>query len=65
VQRELADRMNRYWAAFATHGDPTTAGLPAWPEVSTGHVQSLAPERIGGTDYEAEHSLGFWRGFAT
>ncbi|MFI9584041.1 carboxylesterase/lipase family protein [Streptomyces sp. NPDC052236] len=60
AQRELADGMNRYWAAFAASGVPAAADLPAWPEVSTGHVQSLAPERIGGTDYMAEHRLDFW-----
>ncbi|MDP9869781.1 MULTISPECIES: carboxylesterase family protein [Streptosporangium] len=29
AQCELADRMNRYWAAFAAHGDPACADLPA------------------------------------
>lgn len=60
AQRELGDRMNRYWTAFASHGDPAQAGLPAWPGLGTGHVQSLAPERIGSTDYVAEHRLDFW-----
>jgi para-nitrobenzyl esterase len=60
AQREFADRMNRYWTAFAANGDPTCAGLPAWPDVSTGHVQSLAPGRIGATDYVAGHRLDFW-----
>ncbi|TDQ54343.1 carboxylesterase/lipase family protein [Actinorugispora endophytica] len=60
AQHRLADRMNRYWAAFAAHGDPARADLPAWPTVDSGHVQSLAPERIGGTDYAAEHRLDFW-----
>lgn len=59
-QRELADRMNRYWAAFAAAGDPACADLPAWPGVGTGHVQSLAPGRIEGTDYVGEHRLDFW-----
>ncbi|MDF5757372.1 TetR family transcriptional regulator [Spongiactinospora sp. TRM90649] len=35
-------------------------GLPVWPGVDSGHVQSLAPDRIGGTDYVAEHRLDFW-----
>lgn len=60
AQRELADRMNEYWTNFATSGDPATTELPAWPDFGTGHVQSLAPERIGATDYAAEHSLDFW-----
>ena len=57
---EFADRMNRYWAAFATYGTPACDDLPSWPDVGSGHVQSLAPERIGGTDYAAEHRLEFW-----
>ncbi|MGW5648798.1 carboxylesterase/lipase family protein [Saccharopolyspora sp. NPDC003752] len=60
AQRELADRMNRYWSSFAANGDPACADLPAWPDAATGHVQSLAPERIGGTDYAAGHALDFW-----
>lgn len=60
AQHELAERMNRYWTAFATHGDPSCVDLPAWPDLRTGHVQSLAPERIGNTDYVAEHRLDFW-----
>ena len=60
AQRELADAMIRYWAAFAAHGDPAVDGLPAWPGFDSGRVQSLAPGRIGGTDYAGEHQLGFW-----
>ncbi|MEU3269641.1 carboxylesterase family protein [Saccharomonospora sp. NPDC006951] len=60
-QRELGEAMNRYWTAFATHGDPACPGLPGWPDASTGHVQSLAPGTIGGTDYAVRHQLGFWR----
>ena len=60
TQREFADRMHRYWAAFATHGDPACVDLPAWPDLGTGHVQSLAPDRIDGTDYKADHRLDFW-----
>ncbi|MFT7837965.1 carboxylesterase family protein [Saccharothrix sp. BKS2] len=58
AQRELGDRVNRYWAAFAARGEPTGDGLPAWPRFE--HVQSLAPDRIGGTDYVAGHHLDFW-----
>lgn len=60
AQRGLADRMNRYWAAFAANGDPAGVDLPAWPDFGTGHVQALAPEGIGGTDYATEHRLEFW-----
>jgi para-nitrobenzyl esterase len=60
AQRDLAEVMNRYWTTFAAAGDPAVAGLPAWPTVDTGHVQSLAPGRIGPTDYVAAHALDFW-----
>ncbi|MDP3159430.1 MAG: carboxylesterase/lipase family protein [Reyranella sp.] len=32
---KLADRMSRAWLAFARHGRPDHAGLPAWPVYST------------------------------
>ncbi|MGN9837678.1 carboxylesterase/lipase family protein [Nonomuraea sp. H19] len=60
AQRRLGDRMNRYWTAFAAHGDPTCSGLPVWPGLGSGHVQSLTPEHIGATNYPAEHHLDFW-----
>ncbi|WP_030106240.1 carboxylesterase/lipase family protein [Actinoalloteichus caeruleus] len=59
-QRAFAERMNRYWATFATRGDPTHPDLPPWPDHSACHVQSLAPDRIGGVDYAADHQLDFW-----
>ncbi|WP_433868642.1 carboxylesterase family protein [Saccharopolyspora sp. CA-218241] len=59
-QRALGEAMNRYWTAFAAHGDPARADLPAWPGFGTGHVQSLIPGRIDGVDYRGEHALDFW-----
>lgn len=60
AQREWGECLNRYWAAFAESGDPARADLPPWPDLGTGHVQSLAPARIGGVDYVAEHHLDLW-----
>ncbi|CAM2995459.1 carboxylesterase family protein [Saccharomonospora xinjiangensis] len=60
AQRALGERMIHYWTAFAAHGAPACPGLPGWPGFDTGHVQSLAPGEIGGTDYAADHRLAFW-----
>ncbi|CAM3248167.1 carboxylesterase/lipase family protein [Stackebrandtia soli] len=59
-QRDLAETMNRYWAAFARDGDPAGEDLPVWPGFGAGHVQSLAPQAIGGVDYAGDHRLDFW-----
>ncbi|HUQ54711.1 carboxylesterase/lipase family protein [Lentzea sp.] len=55
-QRELADRMTRYWAAFAANGDP------GWSSVDSGYVRSLTPKGVSGTDYVSGHHLDFWAG---
>ncbi len=34
TDREIADRMSAYWAAFAASGDPNLRGLPVWPAVN-------------------------------
>ncbi|MBW4719402.1 carboxylesterase/lipase family protein [Saccharothrix obliqua] len=60
AQEAFADRVNRYWTTFAAHGDPAHPDLPGWPGFATGHVQSLAPARIGRVDHVAEHRLDFW-----
>ncbi|MEV0644789.1 carboxylesterase family protein [Phytomonospora sp. NPDC050363] len=60
ARRELGDVMNRYWGAFAENGDPARDGLAAWPGFGAGHVQSLAPQGVGYTDYATEHRLDFW-----
>jgi len=59
-QRDLAESMNRYWAAFVRNGDPAQEDLPAWPDFGTGHVQSLSPQEIKGVDYAGDHRLDLW-----
>jgi para-nitrobenzyl esterase len=65
AQRALANRMIRYWARFASTGDPNRPGLPRWPRYrhhgAAPHVQELGPERTGAFDRSGEHLLRFWR----
>lgn len=60
AQHDLAESMNRYWAAFARNGDPARQDLPAWPDFGNGYVQSLSPQRIEGVNYAADHQLDLW-----
>jgi para-nitrobenzyl esterase len=39
--RELADRIQDAWIAFARTGDPNHAGLPEWPEYETLHRAAM------------------------
>lgn len=65
-QRRLADRMIRYWTAFAHHGDPNIRTGPRWPRTTptgtSSRVLSLAPGSNGVevTDPEVAHSCEFW-----
>ncbi|MFJ8014843.1 carboxylesterase/lipase family protein [Streptomyces sp. NPDC096339] len=62
-QRELADHMVRYWAAFARTGSPDGAGGPRWPLYrGPDSVLSLAPgaEGLRTVDARAEHHCALW-----
>jgi para-nitrobenzyl esterase len=39
--RELADRIQDAWIAFARTGDPNHAGLPEWPAYETQHRAAM------------------------
>jgi para-nitrobenzyl esterase len=63
-QSALAQRMIRYWAAFARGADPNTAGQPTWPRFDQhAQVLSLAPgaQGIHPVDFGTEHHCQFWR----
>jgi len=64
AQRQLADRMIGYWAAFARAGDPNTPGAPVWHRSGPRRpaVQTLAPgaQGIGPGEFAAAHRYAFW-----
>ncbi|MER7274961.1 carboxylesterase family protein [Dactylosporangium sp. NPDC000244] len=65
AQRALAERMGRYWLAFAATGDPNTAGAPSWSRFrgADAQIQSLAPAGPArADDFGTDHRCGFWSG---
>jgi para-nitrobenzyl esterase len=58
AQRELANRMIRYWTAFARTGDPNTAGLTRWPGFPA--TQELTPTGTTTVDLADRHQCAFW-----
>ncbi|WP_327350403.1 carboxylesterase/lipase family protein [Streptomyces sp. NBC_01304] len=64
VQMALADRMKRYWAAFARTGNPNTPGQGHWPKAEP-HDTVLALNPAGdriSTAFTEEHQCTFWSG---
>ncbi|MFC9691324.1 carboxylesterase/lipase family protein [Kribbella sp. NPDC056951] len=60
-QQQLSATMIRYWAQFASTGNPNGDGQPGWlPFQSRDHVQALAPAKIGSADLAQEHQCSFW-----
>lgn len=61
---ELADRMDRYWGAFAATGNPTVAGQLPWPRMTPGdpRVIELRTRRtaVSSTRFATEHRCAFW-----
>ncbi|MGH9270218.1 MAG: carboxylesterase family protein [Ilumatobacteraceae bacterium] len=63
-QRALSDRMIRYWANFARHGNPNGADLPTWAAFADdNYVHGLGPGSDGTrrVDYVGDHHLDFWQ----
>lgn len=67
AQRQLSDRMIRYWTNFARSGNPNGRDLPDWKRFvnqdSIPYVQGLAPgtDSVQVIDYAKTHQLDFWR----
>jgi para-nitrobenzyl esterase len=66
AQVTLSKEIMRYWAAFAAHGTPITAGLPTWtPYIAvTDQFLSLSPSATTpiGT-FSGDHHCAFWATF--
>jgi para-nitrobenzyl esterase len=61
----LSAVMVGYWTAFARHGDPNRAELPAWQPFSADSdaaVLGLSGEGIQTTPFAADHRCAFWAG---
>lgn len=63
AQQRLADRLQRAWAAFASTGNPSIAGEPAWEPVLPGRdririLDTSAPRTT--PDFAARHRCAFW-----
>ncbi|MEU6883317.1 carboxylesterase family protein [Streptomyces sp. NPDC046712] len=61
-QVALADRMKRYWGAFARTGDPRVPGQTPWPAAGTAYTSlTLHPTATGpSTTFAVDHQCGFW-----
>ena len=62
-QRELSEKMVRYWTQFAKNGDPNGTQTPGWAEFapSLDEFQSLAPlSTAPESDFAASHRCDFW-----
>ena len=62
AQRQLADRLQVWWGAFATAGDPNLQGVPDWPADQGQGPLSLGPRTVTlASDFAAVHRCAFWR----
>ncbi|MFJ4839327.1 carboxylesterase/lipase family protein [Streptomyces sp. NPDC088746] len=63
TQAALSDMVIAYWSRFAATGQVNGEGLPLWKQFTNrgSYLQRLASDRIGYTDFAAEHHYAFWK----
>ncbi|MEW2489891.1 carboxylesterase family protein [Streptomyces sp. NPDC048411] len=66
AQAGLSDTAIAYWSRFASTGQVNGYGMPTWKRFTTRgpYVQRLASDRIGHTDFAADHHYAFWKALA-
>ncbi|WP_246003022.1 carboxylesterase/lipase family protein [Nocardia tenerifensis] len=65
AQKDLSDRMIRYWSTFVRTGDPNSRGLPEWPRHTGDQALVLHPDKISTTDAARDHHCDLWSGVPT
>ena len=63
AQLALSNQMIKYWATFASTGNPNASGQPAWPSYTAAGDQflSLVPNATKPiTSFAADHQCAFW-----
>lgn len=63
AQAGLSDTVTSYWSRFAATGQMTGHDSPVWKPFTTRapYVQRLVSDRIGPTDFAADHHHAFWK----
>ena len=60
-ERDLSERIQTYWSAFAKAGDPNATGGPTWPKDTGAGPFSLSPTDTGSNaSFAADHHCAFW-----
>ncbi|MFI9403253.1 carboxylesterase/lipase family protein [Nocardia sp. NPDC052316] len=62
AQKDLSDKMIRYWSGFVWAGDPNGKGLPDWPRHTGDQTLVLEPENFTIADISRNHHCDLWSG---
>ncbi|WP_433662217.1 carboxylesterase/lipase family protein [Nocardia sp. CA-128927] len=65
AQKDLSDKMIRYWSNFIRTGDPNGRGLPDWPRHTGDQALVFDPNKITTTDAARNHHCDLWSGIPT